>query len=197
MRYITGIFLASSALRRGDVGSDHIILDQPVGVEPVARRDRGDPPLLVEHDLAFGQVEFERPALAARGEQRAPARPQRLQRGIDELGRHPALDRRHRTGRRGNFDPVLIRRVDRRLRVFIGDVGRDTDFRAGESPRLERPVLADMQMTGQRRPVLARLQRTDIGRQFLRQHRHDPVGEIDAVAALPCLACRAHYPGRT
>ena len=75
----------------GDVGGDHEILDQPVSVEPVARRDRGDPPLLVEHHPPLGQVELQRIALLPRGEQRAPAGPQRLQRLVDQLLRHAAL----------------------------------------------------------------------------------------------------------
>ena len=95
--------------RRGDVGGDHIILDQPVRVEPVARGDRHDAALLVEHHPAFGQVEFERLALLARGVERPPAGPQRLRArcrpdpprngscqaaGID-AGRSPPTLRRH------------------------------------------------------------------------------------------------------
>ena len=43
-------------------------------------------------------------------------------------------------------------------------------------------------MAGHRRAVRALLQRADVGRQFLGQHRHHAVGEIDAVAARPRLA---------
>ena len=67
--------LALQRLGRGDIGGDHIILDQPVGVEPLARRDREDAALFVEHHAAFGQVELERLALVAGGEQSAPAGP--------------------------------------------------------------------------------------------------------------------------
>ena len=89
---MTGAFFASSARGRGDVGGDHIILDQPVRVEPVARRDRGDPALLVEHHPALGQVELERVALLPRREQRAPAGPQGLQRLVDQLlGTRPSI----------------------------------------------------------------------------------------------------------
>ena len=55
--------------RGGDVGGDHVILDQPVRVEPVARGDRHDPPLLVEHHPALGQIELERIALLPRRKQ--------------------------------------------------------------------------------------------------------------------------------
>ena len=74
--------LGLERVRRGDVGGDHIILDQLVRVEPLARSDRGDAALFVEDDLAFGQVELERPALFARGEQGAPAGPQGRQGGV-------------------------------------------------------------------------------------------------------------------
>ena len=40
--------------RGRDVGGDHEVLDQPVSIEAVARGDRGDPALLVEHDAPFG-----------------------------------------------------------------------------------------------------------------------------------------------
>ena len=67
-------------LRRRDIGGDHIILDQPVGVEPLARRDRQDAALLVEHHAPFGNIELERLPFVARGEQRPPAIPQGFQR---------------------------------------------------------------------------------------------------------------------
>ncbi len=169
--------------RRRDVGCDHIILDQPVRVEPVARRDRRDPPLLVEHHPPLGQVELERIALLPRGEQRPPAGPQRLQRLVDQLLRNAPFDLRHGAGRRRDLDPLLLRRVDRRLRILIGDVGRDPDLRPREAPALERAVLGDLQVAGHRGAVLAFLQRADVGRQLLGKHRHDAVGEIDAVAA--------------
>ena len=124
--------------RGGDVGGDHVILDQPVRVEPVARRDRHDPPLLVEHHPALGQIELERVALLPRREQRAPAGPQRLQRFLDQFPRHAAFDRRHVASRRRDLDPLLARRVHRRLRIFVGDVRRDANLRARETPAFER-----------------------------------------------------------
>ena len=98
------------------------------------------------------------------------------------------FDRRHRAGRRGDLDPLLLRRVDRRLRILVGDVCRDANLRAREAPALERAVLRDLEVAGHRRAVLAFLQRADVRRQLLGQHRHDAVGEIDAVAARPRLA---------
>ncbi len=99
-----------------------------------------------------------------------------------------ALDLRHRAGRRGDFDLLLSRRIDRRLRILVGNVCSDANLRSRESPAFERAVLGDLEVAGHRRPHLALLQRADVGRQFLGQHRHDAVGEIDAVAARPRLA---------
>ena len=63
-------------LGRGDVGGDHVILDQPVRVEPLARRDRQDAALLVEHHAPFGQVSSSGCALVrAPCKQRAPSMP--------------------------------------------------------------------------------------------------------------------------
>ena len=42
-------------------------------------------------------------------------------------------------------------------------------------------------MADERGAILAFLQRADVGRQRLGKHRHDPVREIDAVAAPPRL----------
>ena len=121
-------------LGRGDIGGDHIILDQLVRVEPLARRDREDPPLLVEHHPPLGQVELERPALLAR---RVSAR-QQAQSGFSASSTSSA-DRRPsisgiEQGERGDLDPRRSPAVDRRLRVLIGDVGGDADPGAGEAP---------------------------------------------------------------
>ncbi len=59
----------------GDVGGDHVILDQPVRIEPRTRRDREDAPLLIQHHPSFGQVEVERLARIPRLGQRPPAVP--------------------------------------------------------------------------------------------------------------------------
>ena len=60
--------------RRGDVGSDHIILDELMRIEPLARGDREDVALLVEHHPPLGQIELERRPFLARGIQRPRAR---------------------------------------------------------------------------------------------------------------------------
>src|SRR3546814_2967509 len=81
----------------------------------------------------------------------------------------------------------LLNQIDRRLRIFVGDIGGYADLGAGEAPVLDLAVLRDLEMTGERGAVLALLQRADMGRQRLRQHRHDAVRERNAVAALSRL----------
>ncbi len=62
-------------LGRGDVGRDHVILDQLMRIEPFARRDRLDAAFLIQLHAAFGQVEVQRLALFPRLEQQRPTRP--------------------------------------------------------------------------------------------------------------------------
>jgi len=74
--------------------------------------------------------------------------------------------------------------VHRCLCVFIGDIARQPDDRPGEARANHLPLCIDRHMADQRRPLDILLQRTDVGRKRFRQHRHDPVGKIDTVAAL-------------
>ena len=50
----------------GDIGRDHELLDQPMGVETGRGDDVADAALLVEQDLPLGQIEVEGRALVAR-----------------------------------------------------------------------------------------------------------------------------------
>ncbi len=59
-------FQADQFFGGGDIGEDHEFLDQPVRVEAVAERDRGDFALGRELDAAFGQVEVQGLATLAR-----------------------------------------------------------------------------------------------------------------------------------
>src|SRR4029079_12868627 len=101
---------------------------------------------------------------------------------------HAPFDRRHRAGRGTDLDPLLLTRIQRRLRVLRGDVGGNPDLRPGEPPAGHVALGVDLQVAGHRRAVLALLQRADVSRQLLWQHWHDPIGEIDAVAARPRFA---------
>ena len=70
-------FLRLQRLGRRNVGGDHVILDQPHRIEPLARGDRENAPLLVEHHAAFRQIEVQRRAGGAGLIERLPASPER------------------------------------------------------------------------------------------------------------------------
>ena len=136
-------------LRGRDVRRDHIILDQPHRIEPLANADFGDAALFVEDDLPFGEVEAERRARVTRLGEQLPASPEIFERGQD-VG-VPAF-----VGRIG---------VIRRLRAFIGNVRVQPDERAGEAPRRHLAMLVDDKMARHRGAVLSRFQRTHARRQ--------------------------------
>ncbi len=77
--------------------------------------------------------------------------------------------------------------VNRGLCVLIGDVRRDLDDRAGEAPADHLALGINDHVASHRRTVLPRPQRADVGREVFGQHRHDTIGEVDAVAALARL----------
>ena len=170
-----------------DIGSDHEILDQPVRIEPVARRDGRDAALFIEHHAALGDVELERFALVAGGQQGTPCAPKRLERGANQFLWNGPFDLGHGAGRRADLDSFLSRGVDRGLRVLVRNVCSDANLGARKSPALQRAVLRDLEVARHCSADLALFQRANVGRQFLGQHRHDTVGEIDAVATLPRL----------
>ena len=58
----------------GDVGEHHELLDQPMAVEPRPRRDAAHHAVAVDHHRALRQVEIERAARGAGGEQGAERR---------------------------------------------------------------------------------------------------------------------------
>jgi len=78
--------------------------------------------------------------------------------------------------------------IYRRLGIFIGDVVRDPHQRASEMELRNIAVPVNPQMARHGRTVLTFAQRAHIGAEHLGQHRHDPVREIDRIAALPRLA---------
>ena len=173
-------------LGRRHVGRDHVILDQLVRIEPLARRHRQNAPLFVEHHPALRQIEVERPPLLPSREHRLPASPKGFQGPFDDLrrDRRRLLQLRHRAGGGGDLHLILIHR---RLRVFVSNIHGDSHSRTGEAPALQLPVLRHLQVADQRRAILALDQRADMRRQRLGQHRNHAIREIDAVAALPRL----------
>ena len=71
----------------GDIGEDHELLDQPMRVEPLRPANAGETPLLVENELALGQVEIERIAPLALDLDRGVGGVERLQHGLEERRR--------------------------------------------------------------------------------------------------------------
>ena len=59
----------------GDVGEDHEVLDQPVGVEALAEGDGKHLAVVGEDDAALGEVEVQRLAQVARLRAPLPMRP--------------------------------------------------------------------------------------------------------------------------
>ena len=73
--------------------------------------------------------------------------------------------------------------VDGGLRIGVGDVGGGAHHGAEEAVATFPPRGIDHHLHRHHRAVLPRFQGAEIGRQPFRQHRCDPVGEVDGDAA--------------
>ncbi|MPL88767.1 hypothetical protein SDC9_34794 [bioreactor metagenome] len=160
-------------LGRRDVRKHHEFLDQPVRVEPFLEPHRGDLAILADHDLPLGQVEVERLARRPRLRQCAVAVVKR---------RNDLLHQR--------FGPGVGAAVPGSLHLRIFERGNRADDAAGEPVRDLLPRRADLHPHRQHRARHILVQRAQIAREPVGQHRHDAVGEIGRVAALPCLAVK-------
>ena len=154
----------------GDIGEDHEFLDQPMRLEPLRPSHVLEPPLAVENELALGQIEIERVAPFALDLDRPN-------------GRRRAASARCR-GAASSSRPAARRS---RLSLLVRKLGGGAHHDAVELVRALAPVGAEDHAHRERRPVLVRAQRAEVVGDALRQHRHDPVGEIDRVAALERL----------
>ena len=158
---------ALAGLRRGHVGEDHELLDQPVRFQPLRHDHAIDRAVRLEHDLAFGNLEVERPALVAGAAHR------------------PVGGIKRRDDRRDDRLGDLVRPAGNgELRLFVMEPRGGADEHAMEGVRAFAAVGADHHAHRERRPVLPRAQRTQVVGDALRQHRHDAVGKVDRVAAL-------------
>ena len=155
----------------GDIGEDHELLDQPVGIEPLRRHHAIDRVVRGEHDLAFRDVEIEGRALVSRALERTICGIERLQDGAEQG-----------TGR------VVGPAVDRGLRLLIGKLGGGTDQHAVERVDTLAAVGADHHSHRDRGAILVRAQRAQLVGDALWQHRHHPIREIDRIAADARLA---------
>ena len=162
----------------GDIGEDHEFLDQPMRIEPLRPAHVLEPPFAVENELALGQIEIERVAPFALDLDCRMGGVERLQHAVEK--------RRRR----------LVRPpVDRGLSLLVRELGGGAHHDAVELVRALAPVGAEDHTHRERRAVLERTQRAEVVRDALGQHRHDPVGEIDRVAALERLAVERRYRG--
>ena len=118
-------------------------------------------------DAPFGQVEIQGAALFPRDDERFVRRP--------KIGQRFAHHRVH-------LGVGLA--VEGRLGARISQPCRRTHHAAQECMAALVAVRVEHHAHRQARPVHAFLQGAEIGGEFLRQHRHDAVGEIGAVAAL-------------
>ena len=73
--------------------------------------------------------------------------------------------------------------INRRLRVLIRDIRRDPDHRSRKPPARHFALSIDDHVASDGRPVFARAERAKVRRQFFGEHRHDEIGEVDAVPA--------------
>ena len=158
--------------RRRDVGRDHALLDQPVGIVARLLDERGDAPVRVELELELGRVELERAAPGALARE-AP---------VDAVQREQALTQR--------FEARRVRRA-RALEEFthftIGQPRRRAHHALEESRPRDPAVVAHPQLAAQAQAVLVGHQRAQAVRERLRQHRDDAVREIHRRAALARL----------
>ena len=175
--------LALQRLGRRDIGGDHDN-PRPAGGRRAARAARPTgcgPSRRASPAVREGRARAARACCAPRAAR--ASRPTAASAPCRPTSGRPSARLGHRAGRRSTSKRFLARFVHRGLSILIGNVCCYANLGARKSPAFRRPVLADMEVAGHRRAGLALLQRADVRRQLVRQHRHDPVGEIDAVAA--------------
>jgi len=158
-------------LRRGDVGLDHALLDQLVGVEAFGRHHPLDQAMGVEHQAALRQVKLQRFAGVAALQQDGIGGPQRLQHALEQ-----------------RLGLVVGMAVDGGLRLLVGQLGGGAHDDALEAVLGLPARLVEAHEAGQRRTLFLLAQRAQVVGDALGQHRHHAIGEIDRVAADAGLA---------
>ncbi|KUP93252.1 hypothetical protein TRIHO_19080 [Tritonibacter horizontis] len=162
----------------GDIGQDHQLFDQPMCIQTTAEIDRGHLATVVENDLALWQVQIQRLAGVAGGFQRLIGSIKRL----DHLGEE-------------GFGPVGDLAVHGGLDFLVAQRGLGFHQSAHEvmADLIARAV--DLHPHGKTGARHAFVQRAQIARQPIRQHRHNPVGEIAGVAPFAGLAIQGSAGG--
>ena len=151
----------------GDIGEDHVFLDQPIGLQPLRNDHAVDGVVVLEQDFALRQIEIERLPLGARALERFVGRIERLEHGaISSVSVSSS-----------------VRPPMASWRLLVGELGGRAHHDAVERVRALAAVGADHHAHGKRGAILARPQRAQIVGNALGQHRHHAVGEVDRIAA--------------
>ena len=115
--------------RSRDIGRDHEIFNDAVGIKPFAYGDFRDLTLFVQDNAAFGQFELQRIAFFARRGEQFPCTPK-----VGEVVRRVA-------------------RIDGSLRILIGDIVMNTHNGSGETLCFHLSALIDVNMAHHRRAI--------------------------------------------
>ena len=146
-----------------DVGEDHELLDDAVGVEALAEGDGQDAALVGEHDPALGEVEVQRLAAVARAAGGAPGGPER-------------------------GDDGVVAGIGAGLGLGVGEGRLRAHQGAGEAVGAGGTVGVEDEADGDAGAVDAVDERAEVARQAVGEHRDDPVGEVGGVAPAAGLA---------
>ena len=107
-------FLAFQRLCRGHIGGNHEILDHLMRIEMGAHSNADHPALIIKRDPPFGHINAKWIATVACLFEKRPAGPKRLE---------------------STFEHWVIQcSIDRRLRIFIRNIGRNAGDCARETP---------------------------------------------------------------
>ena len=150
---------------RRNVGGDHHFFDQAVGRQALRYPDILDHPLLIENNLALGQVELERAAPVAGGGHGVVGGKERAQDGLEQ-----------RAGL------VIGLAVNGGLGLLIAELGRRAHQYAVEAVAALASIGTKHHAHGERRARLALLERAHLIGNALGEHGHHAVGEIDRIA---------------
>ena len=149
-----------------DIGLHHELLDQLVGVEALAHGDGRHLARLVHVDAPLGQFDGERGALF-------PALEQRLVGGVEiaEFGQH-------------GLGYLARLALEAFLRLPVGQPRVGAHDAPVEAVRDLAAIAPEPHLDGHAGAVLVRAQGTQVRAELVRQHGHDLIGQVDAVAAL-------------
>ena len=126
------------------VGLDHHFLDQLVGVEELARGDRGDAAVRADDDAPLGTFDLQRRSLVPPDLERPVGGPEGAQDGLEQ-----------RTGH------IVRQPIDGRLGLFVGEFGGGAHQAAHEAVRQLAALGVEHHAHGDAGAVLAFAQRTE------------------------------------